>query len=79
MSKAGQPTLEERIAVLEQQVADLKTAVANGQGLEDWRRTIGMFAGDEVMKRILDEALRFRERDRERARHRPAKGRRTKE
>jgi hypothetical protein len=79
MRKAAQRTLEQRVAMLEQQVAELKVKLANGEGTKDWRRTIGMFAGDEVMKRILDEALRFREQDRERARRRYAKGRRKKE
>jgi hypothetical protein len=29
-----------------------------------------MFTGDEVMKRVMDEALKIREKDRERARRR---------
>jgi hypothetical protein len=74
-----QRTLEERVAALEQQVAELKEALANGARQKDWRRTIGMFTGDEVMKRICDEALKYRERDRERARRRYGKGRRQKE
>jgi hypothetical protein len=68
----SEPTLEERVAALEQQVRELREALANGTYQKDWRRTIGMFAGDEVMKRIFDEALRYREKDRERARRRYA-------
>jgi hypothetical protein len=68
----SQPTLEERVAALEQQVAELKAAVASGAGTKDWQSTIGMFTGNEVMKRIDEEALKFREADRRKAR-RPAK------
>jgi hypothetical protein len=71
-------SLEKRVVALEQQVAELKAAVANGQRPKDWRRTIGMFAGDEVMKRIFDTALKFREQDRKRARRRYTKSRRPK-
>lgn len=63
-----EPTLEERVAILERQVAELKAAQANGTQEKDWRRTIGMFSGDEVMKRIDEEALKYREKDREKAR-----------
>jgi hypothetical protein len=73
-----QATLEQRVAALEQQVAELRAAAANGSPEKDWRRTIGMFTGDKVMKQIFDEALRFREADREKARRRFAKQRRTK-
>ena len=75
----AQRSLEDRVAALERQVADLRTALTNGHRPKDWRRTVGMFAGDEVMKRILDQALKFREKDRERARRRYTKSRRTKE
>jgi hypothetical protein len=74
-----QRSLEERVALLEQQVAELKAQSAAPRPKEkDWRRTIGMFAGDEVMKQILDEAIKFREADRERARRRQKSKRRTK-
>ncbi len=73
-----QRTIEERLTALERQVSELKAALANGHQRKDWRRTIGMFAGDEVMKSIFDEALKFREKDRERARRRYSKSRRTK-
>ena len=70
-------TLEERVMTLEHQVAELQTALANGTRPRDWRRTVGMFAGDDVMKRICDAALKSREEDRERARRRDADRRRT--
>jgi hypothetical protein len=56
-------TLEDRVAALERQVAELLAERKNGN---DWQSTIGMFAGDEVMKRIDEAALKYRERDRER-------------
>jgi hypothetical protein len=56
--------LEYRVTSLEEQVAQLKI---NGQRAKDWRRTVGMFTGDELMKRIDEEALRFREEDRAKA------------
>jgi hypothetical protein len=62
------PTLEQRVAVLEQQVESLQATQINGGKVKDWRRTIGMFGDDPVMKEIFDEALRFREKDREKAR-----------
>lgn len=63
-------TIEERVATLERELAELKTTVANGSWTKDWRRTIGMFTGDEVMKRIDEEARKYREADRKRARRR---------
>jgi hypothetical protein len=74
----AQPTLEARVAALEREMAELKTALASGEQPKDWRLSLGMFTGDEVMKRIDDAALKFREADREKARRRYAKTRRTK-
>lgn len=70
-------SIEKRVAALEQEVASLRAAVS-GNGDPAWRRTFGMFAGDEVMKRILDHALAYREADRRRTRPKPATGRRAK-
>jgi hypothetical protein len=58
------PSLEERVAVLERQVEKLLAAQADGNQQKDWRRTLGMFTGDEVMRAIDEEALRYREEDR---------------
>jgi hypothetical protein len=66
-------TLAQRVAALEKKVAALEAAVADRGWEKDWRQTIGMFAGGEVMKRIDEEALAYRERDREKARRRFAK------
>ena len=56
-------TLEERVAKLEQTVAEL-LAKPREPGRDDWRKTIGMFTGDAVMREIDDEALKIREQDR---------------
>ena len=59
--------VEERLATLEAQMAEVLAAVKKGRG-KDWRRTLGMFTGDETMKRIDDEAIKYREADRKKAR-----------
>jgi hypothetical protein len=58
----------ERVQVLERQVAELKAEVERPKAPKDWRSTIGMFAGDEIMKQIDEEGRRIREKDRELAR-----------
>ena len=59
--------LEERVAMLEQQMAGVLAAVQKGRS-KDWRRTLGMFTGDETMKRIDEQALQYRKADRKKAR-----------
>ena len=56
--------VEERITALEKQVAWLRDELERLKP-RDWRSTIGMFAGDEVMKRIdaAGQAIRQKERD----------------
>jgi len=71
-------TLEKRLHALEREVGRLKASLANGKKTKDWRRTIGMFAGDEIMKQIDKEALQIREADRRRARRRFARRQQTK-
>lgn len=64
-------SLEDRVAALEEQVERLSRRLLPGQKEpppKDWRRTIGMFAGDEVMKEIDEEGKRIREEDRKRTR-----------
>ncbi len=70
--------LEERVAALEHQLADLRAVVERSQLGKDWRSTVGMFTGDEFMKQVFEEALRIREADRERARRRYKKSRKAK-
>jgi hypothetical protein len=66
----SQPTLEERVAALEKEVARLSDQLRpDGEpGRDDWKSTVGMFANDPIMKEILDEARKLRERDREKTR-----------
>ena len=56
-------TLEERVAALEKMVADL-VRDRRPPRIKDWRRTLGMFAGDEVMKEIDRLGREYREADR---------------
>jgi hypothetical protein len=64
---SDQPNISERVAALEKQVAWLTQLHRDdsGAGGDDWRSTIGMFAGDPIMKEIIEEGRKFRERDRE--------------
>lgn len=70
----AQQTLEDRVAALERQVADLTQKTAN-EARKDWRRTIGMFTGDEAMKQIDAAGKRIRETDRRLAKKASANGR----
>jgi hypothetical protein len=71
-------SIEERVESLEKQVAELQATVGSSPGKKDWRRTIGVFSGDEVMKRIDQEALKYREADRQKARRRKVRSRQEK-
>ena len=72
----AKPTLEKRVAALEHQLAELKANLANGNQPKDWRSTIGMFAGDDVMKQIDEAGRKIREADREKARKAAARAER---
>jgi hypothetical protein len=63
-------TLEERVARLEQRLDNLVGGHANSLQVpaKDWRRTVGMFRGDPIMKQVIDGALRLREEERQLAR-----------
>ena len=61
------PKLEERVAALEQQVADLRAARINGTRPDDWHLSVGMFTGDNIMKQIDEAARKIRETDRRRS------------
>lgn len=63
----AQPTLEERVTVLEETVAQLLSQSAKATGKKDWRSTLGMFADDPVMREIDEEGRRIREADRRQA------------
>ena len=45
-------------------------------GVKDWKRTVGMFSGNELMKEIDAAGQRIRDQDRQRARGRASKRRR---
>jgi hypothetical protein len=60
-------SLEQRIAALEQEVADLKMRKAIEPGKDDWRQTIGMFTDNPGMLEIFAEAMKIREADRRKA------------
>jgi hypothetical protein len=62
-------TLDERVAALEREVARLSQLLPGESRPpeKNWRSTVGMFAGDAVMKEIIEEGRKIRERDREQA------------
>jgi hypothetical protein len=63
-----QTTLEERLTELEKQFTELKARVDKLVQPNDWRSVVGMFAGDEGMKRIDEAGRKYRENDRKRTR-----------
>ena len=67
-------TLEERVARLEQRLDELAGGRASKPQtpIKDWRRTVGMFRGDPIMKEVIDGALRLREEERRLAREQEA-------
>jgi hypothetical protein len=68
MAKTTLEELARRVDELEKTVNELKRARAASGKVKDWRRTIGMFAGDEVMKEIFELGRKIREADRKKAR-----------
>jgi hypothetical protein len=62
-------SLEQRVAVLEQELSELKSRQANGR-MKDWRRTIGMFTDNPEMKELFAEAMKLRDADRRKTRGR---------
>jgi hypothetical protein len=64
-----QNLLTKRVENLEKQVAELTAKVSAIDFSPDWRRAVGMFAGDEIMKTIFEEGRKIREADRKRARN----------
>lgn len=74
----SQPTLDERVAALEKQMAELRAELAKVVQPKDWRSTIGMFSGNEAMKAIDAAGQAIREKERQRARRQGAKKRRVK-
>jgi hypothetical protein len=69
-------TIEARVAKLEKQLAALQAEPVmpvTPAPAKDWRRTIGMFTGDDVMAEILDEGRKWRAAERRKARGGSAK------
>ena len=67
-------TIEQRVAVLEQELSELKVRRGSGH-VKDWRRTVGMFTDNPGMKELFAEAIKLREADRRKARRRPLRKR----
>ena len=67
--------LEERVATLEKQVGALLANHGATGRAKDWRRTRGIFTGDDLMKQVFEEGRKIREADKKRA-HTSAKKRR---
>jgi hypothetical protein len=68
-------SLEQRVAALERELAELKSQRRKGRA-KDWRRTVGIFTDNPGMKELFAEAMKLREADRRTARRRQRKKRR---
>lgn len=66
-------TLEERVAALERQVGALLAQPARTETQKDWRRTRGVFTGDDLMKQVFEEGRKIRDAERKRAQPRTRK------
>lgn len=66
----AQTSVEERISALERAVAELVQSRQRAGRAKDWKRTVGMLSGNELMKQIDAAGQAIRERDRQRARRR---------
>jgi hypothetical protein len=65
--------LEERVAALEKQVAALLANPAGTGRAKDWRRTRGVFTGDDLMKQVFEEGRKIRDGERKPAEPRSRK------
>jgi len=54
-------SLEDRVARLERVIDRL---LSNGDAPKDWRRSVGMFRDDPIMKEVVEESRRLRHRNR---------------
>lgn len=70
-------TVKERISALERTVAELVQSWRPAGRVKDWRRTVGMFSGNELMKEIDAAGQKIREQNRQQARRRRTKRRQT--
>jgi hypothetical protein len=60
--------LASRLEALEKQVAELSAQVRTINNQPDWHTAVGMFAGDDFMRKIFEEGRKIREAERKRAR-----------
>ncbi len=58
-------SLEERVALLEDLMAQLLPSHERVERPKDWRRTVGTFDGDHIMHEIIAEGERVRAADRQ--------------
>jgi hypothetical protein len=68
-------TIEERGAALEKQVRALIANNSGARRAKDWRRTRGVFSGDELMKQVFAEGRKIREAERNEGQYRSVKKR----
>jgi hypothetical protein len=66
MSAMASPSLEERVAQLEQTTARL-VAETSKRPPGDWRKVVGLFDADELMKEVDEEGRRWREEENRRS------------
>ena len=64
----SQMSVNERISALERTVAQLVQSQQTVGRVKDWKRTVGMFSGNELMKQIDAAGQKIREQDRQRVR-----------
>ena len=59
----NQPTLDQRVAALEQEVARINQFLPGEKQPDhkDWRSSLGMFANDPIMKEIIEEGQKIRQ------------------
>ena len=72
----SQVSVEERISALERTVAQLVQSRETASRVKDWKRTVGMFSGNELMKEIDAAGQKIREDDRQLVRRRSISRRR---
>ena len=70
-------TLEDRVATLEKQVGALLASQSGSGRIKDWRRTYGVFTGDDLMKQVFEEGRKIRDPERKRVQPRSGKKRQT--
>ncbi len=61
-------TLEERVAELERLMATVIQQPGSQTREKNWRRTVGMFKDDPILKELIEEGRRIREEDRRQTR-----------